>query len=65
MRFSQWIDDPKLWYDRAAEIRVMADEMNNNSTRRMMYALAEDYNKLGDRASERQSRPAGSTDGNP
>lgn len=48
------IDDPKHWYDRAAEMRVLADGMANVEAQRMMLRLAEDYDKLGDRAAERQ-----------
>jgi len=49
------IDDPKHWHDRAAEMRVLADEMANVEARRTMFKLADDYDKLGDRAAERQA----------
>jgi hypothetical protein len=44
------IDDPKHWYDRAAEMRVIADEMEHGETQEVMRRLANDYDKLGDRA---------------
>jgi hypothetical protein len=47
------IDDPKHWYDRAAEMRVIADEMERGETQEIMRRLADDYDKLGDRAAER------------
>jgi hypothetical protein len=52
-----FIDDPKHWRDRAAEMRVLADEMKQEEARRMMLKLADDYEKLGDRAQDRSSRP--------
>ena len=47
-------DDPKHWYERAAEMRVLADEVANVEARRMMNKLADEYDKLGDRAAEGQ-----------
>lgn len=47
------VDDPKHWYGRATEMRVLADEMSSKDAQRMMLRLAEDYEKLGDRAAER------------
>ena len=47
-------DDPKHWYDRAAEMRVLADEVANVEARHMMNKLADEYDKLGDRAAEGQ-----------
>jgi hypothetical protein len=47
-------DDPKHWYDRAAELRGLADEVANVQARRMMLQLADDYDELAHRAAERQ-----------
>jgi hypothetical protein len=47
------IHDPKHWYDRAAEMRALAEEMHAVETRATMLRLADDYDKLGDRAAER------------
>jgi hypothetical protein len=47
-------DDPKHWYDRATEVRGLADAVANVEARRMMLQLADDYDKLGDCAAERQ-----------
>jgi hypothetical protein len=49
------IDDPKHWYDRAAEMRVLAEGMKSDDAQTIMFRLAEDYDKLGDRAAERAS----------
>ena len=47
------VDDPKHWYDRGAEIRVLADQMRNEEAKAMMLRLADDYDTLGDRAKDR------------
>jgi hypothetical protein len=54
------VDDPKHWYDRAAEMRVLADDMKNDETQAMMLRLADDYDKLGDRAADRAKHKAAS-----
>ncbi len=46
-------NDPKHWYDRGAEMRVLADQMSNEEAKTTMLRLAEDYDRLGDRALDR------------
>jgi hypothetical protein len=48
------VDDPKHWYDRGAEMRALADLMRHEETKTTMHKLADDYDKLGDRAAERR-----------
>jgi hypothetical protein len=50
------VNDPKHWYDRAAEIRALSDTMRSEEAVGIMLRLAEDYDRLGDRAAERQKQ---------
>jgi hypothetical protein len=47
------INDPKHWYDRAVEMRVLSETMNDSKAKSIMLGLADDYDKLGDRAAIR------------
>ena len=49
----QGINDSKHWRDRAAEMRVLSDEIKDLEAQRMMLKLANDYDKLADRAEDR------------
>jgi hypothetical protein len=48
--------DAKHWRDRAAEMRVLSDVMIDQESQRMMLKLANDYDKLADRAEDRAAR---------
>ncbi len=50
------INDPKHWRDRAAQMRALADCMSKPETTALMAKLAEDYDKLADRAEVRGGR---------
>ena len=52
----QGINDSKHWRDRAAEMRVLSVEMKDFEARTLMLKLANDYDKLADRA-ERDKAP--------
>ena len=52
----QSLNDAKHWRDRAAEMRVLSDEMKDFEARTLMLKLANDYDKLGDRAEDRAAR---------
>ena len=47
---AQSVNDPKHWLDRAAEMRALADTMSDAETKSIMLRLADDYDKLADRA---------------
>jgi hypothetical protein len=47
------VNDPKHWRDRAAEMRAIADWMKDVETQASMCRLADDYDKLADRAEVR------------
>ena len=47
------LNDVKHWRDRAAEMRALAQGMGDARTTRSMLDLANDYDKLADRAAER------------
>jgi hypothetical protein len=52
----QGLNDSKHWRDRAAEMRVLSDGMNDQDAQRLMLKLANDYDKLADRAEDRAAR---------
>ena len=52
----QHANDAKHWRDRAAQMRVLSDEMKDPKARSMMLKLANDYEKLADRAEDRATR---------
>jgi hypothetical protein len=53
----QGIYDSKHWRDRAAEMRVLSGELKDFETRTLMLKLANDYDKLADRAEDRAGEP--------
>jgi len=52
----QGLNDVKHWRDRAAEMRVLSCEMKDFEARTLMLKLANDYDKLADRAEARAKR---------
>ena len=46
--------DPMRLHSRADEMRMLADKMSNDEARRLFLELADDYDKLGERAAEQQ-----------
>jgi hypothetical protein len=52
----QHANDAEHWRDRAAEMRVLSEQMKDPNARSMMLKLANDYEKLADRAEVRATR---------
>jgi len=52
----QGLTDAKHWRDRAAEMRVLSTEMKDLEAQSIMVQLANDYDKLADRAERRAAR---------
>jgi hypothetical protein len=55
------IYDSKHWRDRATEMRALADGMSGSKPAQLLNDLADDYDKLADRAEVRceRDRPTG------
>jgi hypothetical protein len=51
------INDFKHWRDRAEEVRLVAESVNDAESRTALLRIAEDYEKLAARAEERSKRP--------
>ena len=49
-------NDPKHWRMRAKEARALADKMSDQLSKEMMLGIAEDYDRLAERAEERAKR---------
>jgi hypothetical protein len=50
-------DDPKYWRDRAKEARAIAVQMKSAHTKAVMLGIAQDYEKLAQRAEQRAGKP--------
>jgi hypothetical protein len=52
---TNFANDAKHWRLRAAEMRALAETMNDVGVRALMLKLANDYDKLADRAEDRST----------
>jgi len=52
---ASFINDPEHWRHRAEETRTLADGMRDEISRQMMLRIAQDYDRLAQRAEERKT----------
>jgi hypothetical protein len=50
------LDDAEHWWSRAEEARTIAEIMTDPEARRIMFDIAEGYDRLAERAAERVAR---------
>jgi hypothetical protein len=49
------LDDAEHWWSRAEETRTIAELLSDQEARRIMFEIAEGYDRLAERATERVS----------
>jgi len=62
MAYAHIIDDARHWRARADEMRAVAEEMRDPVNRQTALQIADDYDRLAQRAEERSSGPSGQVD---
>ena len=50
MPIAAHLNDPEHWRQRAEESRVLAEQMSDETSKKMMLKIADDYEKLAARA---------------
>ena len=55
------LDDVEHWWSRAEETRTIAEIMTDPEARRIMFDIADGYDRLAERAAERTGNRKGDT----
>jgi hypothetical protein len=50
------LDNPEYWWARAEEARVVAESMQDATSREMMLRIVSDYERMAEKAEERSNR---------
>jgi hypothetical protein len=50
------LDNPEYWWTRAEETRVVAESMQDATSREMMLRIAKDYERMSEKAEEFSKR---------
>jgi hypothetical protein len=50
---SHFINDPAHWRQRAKEARTLAEQINDQASKEAMLRIAQDYDRLAERATRR------------
>ena len=57
-----FINDPRHWRGRAEEARTLAEQMSDETSKQMMLRIADDYDRLAERAEQGARHSAQSKD---
>jgi len=52
---SRRLDDPQYWYNRAEEARAIGEVFRDPEAQRIMFEIADDYERLAEWAAEREA----------
>jgi hypothetical protein len=53
MMLASFINDPEHWLQRAEQMRILADEIDDEPARETVLRIANDYGHLAERAEQR------------
>ena len=53
MMLASFINDPEHWLQRAEQMRILADEIDDEPAKETVLRIANDYGRLAERAEQR------------
>ena len=56
MMLASFINDPEHWLQRAEQMRILANEIDDGPARETVLRIANDYGRLAERAEQRAKR---------